>query len=191
MIILELYLHVGPTVLNGIEIRGVPGPVHDGELLLKGPQVLHHLLALVAGGSILQEESGLVDPHEGYQVVLQDRLNLTDLSSHPNTSFLSSLAVLAGLSSTFFFNLASLLGELMRGRPDLGLGGGDGAFGGRSFNSRRCSLIVTTDQPNLSAISVFVIPISDQHIILVFSSSESCVSLPIAELSAILSDFQL
>jgi hypothetical protein len=48
---LQSRLHNGPQVLNWIEIRGVPRPVHHCERLL--PEQGHGDLARVAGGSIL------------------------------------------------------------------------------------------------------------------------------------------
>ena len=53
LVVLQLPLHDGPEVLDGVEIRRIAGPVHDGEVL-RG-QEGHHPLGLVAGRPILQE----------------------------------------------------------------------------------------------------------------------------------------
>jgi hypothetical protein len=53
-----------------VEVRQISRPVHDLELQLL--QLLHHHLAVVAGGVVLQEPRAAVDAHEGGQVVVQN-----------------------------------------------------------------------------------------------------------------------
>ncbi len=71
-VVLQLSLHMTPTILDRIEVRGIAWPIQNVELLLELLQVVHHLLALVARCSVLQEELALVEPHERDQVIIQD-----------------------------------------------------------------------------------------------------------------------
>ncbi len=63
-----------------IEIRGVPWPIHDHDILLF--EKVLDLLGGVAGGSILQEVACPVDLHEWQQMVLQDLLVAFSIHGH-------------------------------------------------------------------------------------------------------------
>jgi hypothetical protein len=71
---LQLVLHERPAVLNQVEIRRVVRPVKNFELALHLLQPLHDVLAGVAGGAVLEEEYGPMDPHKRKQVILQNGL---------------------------------------------------------------------------------------------------------------------
>ncbi len=54
-VVLQLPLCIAPTILDRLEVRGVAWPIQNAKLLFELLQVVHHLLALVARCSILQE----------------------------------------------------------------------------------------------------------------------------------------
>jgi hypothetical protein len=66
------------------------------------------------------------------------------------------------------------------GRPDLAFGGGGEAFGGSFLSTLRCIQTALSLRPSLAAISLLFIPISPQHITLLFSSVENCFLFHIA-----------
>jgi hypothetical protein len=71
-VVLQLSLHMTPTILNRIEVLGIAWPIQNAKLLLELLQVVHHLIALVARYSVLQEELALVEPHERDQLIIED-----------------------------------------------------------------------------------------------------------------------
>jgi hypothetical protein len=65
---------VASTILDRIEVWGIPGPILNARLLLELIQAVHHLPILVARCSILRKELAIVEPHEGDHVIFQDFL---------------------------------------------------------------------------------------------------------------------
>jgi hypothetical protein len=70
--------------------------------------------------------------------------------------------------------------DVLLGCSELDFGGGGEAFGGSFLSTLKCIQTALYLRPSLAAISLFFIPISPQHIILLFSSVEKCFPFPIA-----------
>ncbi len=71
MVLLQLLLHNGPQVLDGVQVRGISRPVHDSNSLLS--QKSHDFLTGVTQCPVLKEVGGAVNLHEGEEFLVQQR----------------------------------------------------------------------------------------------------------------------
>jgi hypothetical protein len=69
VILLQLFFHNGPQVLDGVEVQVIPQPVNDGNSLLS--QKSHNFLAGVTGHPVLKEMGGAMNLHDGEEFVVQ------------------------------------------------------------------------------------------------------------------------
>jgi hypothetical protein len=80
-ILIQLFFHNGPQVLDGVEVQGIsPQPVNDGNSLLS--QKSHNFLAGVTGQPILKEMGGAMDLHDEEEFFVQHRHVLVAVHRH-------------------------------------------------------------------------------------------------------------